>query len=156
MKFLTLVIFLLFPITLYSEENVLSENAPKDKPISNTASQMEEFFRAIEPYSNEAKKTYPEAKQKFLDDLPQGENLFLTTRLHDIEDRVEQVFILVKEIQGNTIKGVIYNDVRIVSGFEFGQEYEFPETEVYDWLISKPDGSEDGNYIGKFLDTYQR
>jgi hypothetical protein len=28
------------------------------------------------------------------------------------------------------------------------------EKDVYDWTISRPDGSEDGNYVGKFLDTY--
>jgi hypothetical protein len=33
--------------------------------------------------------------------------------------------------------------------------YAFAETEVMDWLISHPDGSEEGNFVGKFLDTYQ-
>ncbi len=34
------------------------------------------------------------------------------------------------------------------------QEYSFNEDELLDWLISKPDGSEEGNVVGKFLDTY--
>ena len=27
--------------------------------------------------------------------------------------------------------------------------------EVLDWTISKPDGTEEGNFVGKFLDTYR-
>ena len=30
-----------------------------------------------------------------------------------------------------------------------------PELEVLDWTVSKPDGTEDGNFVGKFLDTYK-
>jgi hypothetical protein len=29
------------------------------------------------------------------------------------------------------------------------------EAELLDWLITKPDGSEEGNVVGKFLDTYR-
>lgn len=31
----------------------------------------------------------------------------------------------------------------------------FAESMLIDWTISKPDGTEEGNYIGKFLDDYQ-
>jgi hypothetical protein len=30
--------------------------------------------------------------------------------------------------------------------------YSFQESELVDWLISRPDGSEEGNVVGKFLD----
>ena len=29
------------------------------------------------------------------------------------------------------------------------------ESDVLDWTISKPDGTEEGNFVGKFLDTYK-
>jgi hypothetical protein len=41
----------------------------------------------------------------------------------------------------------------IVSGFKLGQTYTFNESDLIDWFISKPDGSEEGNVVGKFLDT---
>jgi hypothetical protein len=36
-----------------------------------------------------------------------------------------------------------------------GDRYATAETELLDWLITKPDGTEEGNVVGKFLDTYQ-
>lgn len=30
----------------------------------------------------------------------------------------------------------------------------FPETDMLDWPITRPDGTEEGNFVGKFLDTY--
>ena len=33
---------------------------------------------------------------------------------------------------------------------------EFNEKDILDWLIAKPDGSEEGNFIGKFLDTLNK
>ena len=48
------------------------------------------------------------------------------------------------------VSGIISNVIRTVSGFQNGQRYEFSESEIYDWLITKPDGSEEGNYVGKY------
>ena len=54
------------------------------------------------------------------------------------------------------VSGIIYNQINLVKGYKNEQRYKFSESEVYDWLITKPDGSEEGNYVGKFLDTYQK
>ena len=54
-----------------------------------------------------------------------------------------------------TVSGVISTAIYAVAGYRNGQPYSFPESELVDWLISKPDGSEEGNVVGKFLDTYQ-
>ena len=45
-------------------------------------------------------------------------------------------------------------NAQVVSGYAYKQPYSFPESELVDWLIAKPDGSEEGNVVGKFLDTY--
>ena len=116
---------------------------------------MEALKKAQEPYIRKAKETYPLARERFKKGLPKGESFFLTTRLRDNQGRVEQVFILVVSIEEGVINGVIYNNIDVVSGFKYGQKYSFPETEMLDWLITKPDGSEEGNFIGKFLDLYQ-
>jgi len=42
-----------------------------------------------------------------------------------------------------------------VTGYKHGDTYSFPEADLLDWTISKPDGTEEGNFVGKFLDTYQ-
>lgn len=33
---------------------------------------------------------------------------------------------------------------------------DFKEKDIIDWLISKPDRSEEGNFVGKFLDTLNK
>lgn len=40
-------------------------------------------------------------------------------------------------------------------GFKKGDKLKVEEKDVLDWTISKPDGTEEGNVIGKFLDTWK-
>jgi hypothetical protein len=37
-----------------------------------------------------------------------------------------------------------------------GDPHTFSESEVIDWLISRADGTEEGNVVGKFLDEWQK
>jgi hypothetical protein len=133
----------------------VAPNAPQDRPQSVEADDAKKFEEAIKPYVEKAKKTYPDAKRRFLEGLPPKESFFITTRLHDKQGRFEQVFVAVKEIKDGTVKGVIWSEIELVSGYKMGDTYSFPETELLDWTISKPDGTEEGNFVGKFLDTYQ-
>lgn len=133
----------------------LSPNAPKDKPGKVAADELRRFEEAIRPHVEQARKTYPEAKQRFLKGLPRGHIFFVTTRLYDAQRRFEQVFVAVTEIKEGKIRGTLASDVRLVSVYRHGDDYTFPESELYDWTISKPDGTEDGNFVGKFLDTYE-
>ncbi len=133
----------------------LAPNAPKDQPKPLMDGQTAAFEKAIAPYVAKAKKTYPAAKARYLAGLPRGETFFVTTRLHDATGRMEQVFIQVAKIEGNKISGAISSEMQLVTGYHTGQSYTFSESELIDWLISKPDGSEEGNLVGKFLDTYR-
>ncbi len=142
------------PVTRCKEVN-LAQNAPLDKPVQATSDQAKSLEEAIKPYIQKAKDTYPQAKKRYLAGLPAKETFFITTRLHDKEGRYEQVFIAVKEIKNGIVKGLIWSDVQIVSGYKHGDNYSFPESELIDWTISKADGSEEGNFVGNFLDTYQ-
>ena len=153
---LTVLLSLLISFSALSQERVLSENAPQDNPISiDTNDQMKAFFIALEPYTKQALESYPGARMKFMKGLPKGESFFLTTRLKDDFGQIEQVFVLVKSISDNVVSGVIFNDIQIVSGFRNGQRHSFPENEIIDWLITKPDGTEEGNFVGKYIDSIQ-
>jgi uncharacterized protein YegJ (DUF2314 family) len=109
---------------------------------------------AIAPYVAQARASYPGARLRFLQGLPAGQRFFVTTRLHDDGGRLEQVFILVHRVEGGEIQGVIQNNIDVVKGFQRGQSYRFPESELLDWTITHSDGREEGNVVGKFLDTY--
>ena len=132
----------------------VSPDAPKDQPKKATEESVRKFEEAIKPYVEKARKSYPEAKKRFLAGLPPKHTFFVTTRLHDEQGRFEQVFVAVREIKDGRIKGLIWSDVELVHGYKKGDSYSFPESELLDWTITNPNGTEEGNFVGKFLDTY--
>jgi len=107
------------------------------------------------PYVAQARATYPAAKRRYLAGLPKDQSFFLTTRLRDSAGHREQVFVVVDSIRGTRVYGRIWSEVGLVQGFHLRQAYSFLEDELLDWLITKPDGTEEGNVVGKFLDTYR-
>lgn len=138
-----------------SPDIYVSPDAPKDKTVdARGAEAMRKFEEAIKPYVEKARKTYPEAKERFLKGLPPRHTFFVTTRLYDENGSFEQVFVAVKEIKDGRIAGIIWTDIEMVKKYKKGDEYSFPESEIIDWLITNPDGTEEGNFVGKFLDTY--
>jgi hypothetical protein len=133
----------------------LAPNAPKDQPKETTGEEdVKKFEAAIKPYIEKARQTYPEAKKRFLAGLPPKHSFFVTTRLFDDARNFEQVFVAVKEIKDGVIRGFISSEVNRIQRYKNGDAYSFPESELIDWTISKPDGTEEGNFVGKFLDTY--
>ena len=102
-----------------------------------------------------ARATLPQAKKKFLKGLPKGDTFFVTIRLHDPSGPVEQIYVMVESWQGQVINGLLSSDVSVVQTHKKGERVACQEAEVLDWTIAKADGSEEGNFVGKFLDTYQ-
>lgn len=135
----------------------LAPNAPPDQPIdAKGKAETEEYRTAIAPYVEKGRKTYPEAKTRYLAGLPAGHNFFAVTNLRDSSGTIEQVFIAVASITDDRIAGHIASDIIGVKGFKKADPYTFPESELLDWLITHPDGSEEGNVVGKFLDGWQK
>lgn len=132
-------------------------NAPRDRPVAfpdDTAAAR--FFAGMQPYVDEARSTYPAAKERFVRGFPAGHVFFVTARVHDARGRMEQLFVRVERIEAGKIIGRIASQVGMVEGIRYGDPYSLPEAEIVDWLIAKPDGSEEGNYVGKFIDRTQQ
>lgn len=135
----------------------LSPNAPKDQPVEARGDQeAAEYNAAIAPYVEKGRKSYPGAKSRFLAGLPAGQHFFVVTRLRDGTGSSEGVFVAVASIQSGRITGRIASNILGVKGFKEGDPYVFSETDLEDWLITHPDGSEEGNVVGKFLDEWQK
>ena len=134
----------------------VAPNAPEDRPVQVDSETRDELYALEEPYIAQARATYPSAKDRFLAGLPEKQSFFVVTRLHDSEGNAEQVFIAVDQIKDGKITGRIWNDVNLVRGFERAQVHTFTEGELIDWVITRPDGSEEGNFVGKFIDEYNR
>jgi hypothetical protein len=132
----------------------LAPNAPKDKGQGFTSAQSDAVQRAISPYITQGRATYPNAKARFLSGLPNGQTLYVWTTLHQPPNLSESVFIRVVSIEEGEITGRLASDIRLLQGYSAGQIVRIPEASVLDWLISHPDGTEEGNVVGKFLDNY--
>lgn len=139
-----------------SSEVSIAPNAPPDKHVEVTVDEVHRIEEAIKPHIEKAKQSYPEAKKRFVQGLPAKHSFFVTTRLSDKAGKVEQVFVAVQEIKNGIIKGRIWSDVTLLTEYKHGDPYSFPEAELIDWTITKPDGTEEGNFVGKFLDEYQK
>ena len=134
----------------------VAPNAPVDRPVSaHERCQWDATVRAMEPYVSRARETYPAAKARFLTGLPPRHTFFVTIRLTDKNERNEQVFLAVDSIVNGAIAGRIWSQIGVVSGYRLGQAYTINESEIVDWMVSRPDGTEEGNVVGVFLDTYQ-
>jgi hypothetical protein len=133
----------------------LPPNAPADKPKSVSARcLLDAMDQAMAPYVAQARASYPAARERFHAGLPPGYTFFVTTRLHDAAGHEEQVFVVVDSITNGVIAGRIASAINVVRGYRYGQPYTFPEAELVDWMVSRPDGSEEGNVVGNFLDSY--
>lgn len=132
--------------------NAAGSNAIKDEPVAaSTSAERDELERAIAPYVERARKSYPQAKKRYLAGLPTGHRFSVLTKLHS-PGRVEAVFVTVSGIKGEQITGRIDSDVRGVAGYKSGDSYSLSERDILDWVIVRPDGGEEGNLVGKFLD----
>jgi hypothetical protein len=135
----------------------LSPNAPPDQPFdAKSKAEAEEYRMAIAPYVEKGRQTFPEAKRRYLNGLPHGQAFYVVTKLRDASGTSEQVFIAVASIRDGRITGRIASDIRGVKGYANGDPYGFQESELVDWLITHPDGTEEGNVVGKFLDEWQK
>lgn len=142
------------PVTEPPPQAVVAPVAPKDKPVhTSTAAGAAELARAIAPYVEQGRTSYPDAKRRYLAGLPPSHGFYVMTTLHS-PGAEEMVFIAVTSIQGDQITGRIASDILSAAGYKTGDVYKLSEHDLIDWLISKPDGSEEGNVVGKFLDKW--
>jgi hypothetical protein len=141
---------------LVSQEPHVSTQAPRDKPVAVASDeQKRRFDAAIAPYVAEARGTYSSAKRRYLAGLPPQQSFFVTVELQDAAGRREVTFLAVDSLARDSIFGRIWNEIHVVRGYRLRDKYAVREAELLDWLITKPDGSEEGNAVGKFLDTYR-
>jgi hypothetical protein len=109
---------------------------------------------SLAPSVAKARRTYPSAKKRFIAGLPPGHRFSVQVSLHDEGGRSERCFVHVEKIGNGKITGTI-DKVDILQSYKTGQRITFPESEVFNWLILRPDGTEEGNYVGKSLDRYK-
>jgi len=131
---------------------------PPDNPIhAADAQRASDLDRAAAPYIAKARKSYPAAKKRFLAGLPPRYLFSLTTKLWDrSHTRFEVVFVVADRISDGKVFGRLASHTSLPVGHNFGDHISFPEAQIMDWTIVHPDGTEEGNVVGKFMETHQR
>lgn len=112
----------------------------------------EAFDEMLEACTARARATWPSARDRFLGGLGDGHALYAVTKVRDSAGRFEQIFVEVTGVEHGRIIGRIASEIKTVAGFDLHDPIRFEEQTLVDWAISRPDGSEEGNLVGKFMD----
>jgi hypothetical protein len=133
---------------------------PPDTPRRMLGEQGIAYDKAIAPYIAKARATYPAAKKRFLEGLPPGYLFSVWIRLTQNDKksgrlRYEDVFVAVDSIRNGIVRGRINNKILLLTNHKEGEWISIPESEIKNWLILRPDGVEEGNPVGKFMDHYK-
>jgi uncharacterized protein YegJ (DUF2314 family) len=145
----------------HHHEEQARAKAPVDQSTATRGrEQVEAYDRAIAPYVAKARASYPSAKKRYLAGLPSGYTFAVWIRLYQNdekarENRHEDIFVVVEQIKNGAIRGYISNNLDLLTNYKKGQRIEFPESDVKNWVIVRPDGSEEGNDVGKFLEHWK-
>ena len=101
----------------------------------------------------EALRTLPQAKKRFLAGLPQGDQFLLSVRVIATDTSFRQVSARVLGWHGGTVQALLLPDDADSANPGEPQPVSFPETAVVDWTLLRASGREEGNYVGRYLDT---
>jgi hypothetical protein len=142
-------------LALVSATRGTAQNAYQDRAVASDAPTWDCLDKAMRPYIAQARRTFPAARARFVKHLTPNSDLFLTTRLKDSSGRIEQVFVKIDSISGDTAFGRIASDVALLNGIRNGSQYRLRESQIIDWTIVSSEGREEGNFVGKFLGSLQ-
>jgi Uncharacterized protein conserved in bacteria (DUF2314) len=122
---------------------------------------LPKYDHIIAPYVAKARATYPAAKKRFFAGLPKGWRFEVWLRLYQSDKSAKQTgaedcFVEVERIQDGRVFGILKNQPLIMRGYTRGDRVTAPESEVRNWMFVRPDGTEEGNIVGKFLEKHYK
>jgi hypothetical protein len=135
---------------------LLKSKGPPDQPrLLKGHDEVAAYEKAVAPHVAKARATYPAAKKRFLAGLPPGHKFSVRVSLFDRDGKRENSFVKVETIKNGQITGIVESTLGLIRDYKTGQRITFPEDKIDNWVILRPDGTEEGNYVGKFLDHYK-
>jgi hypothetical protein len=129
------------------------ESAPKAAPVEARVEEPVRYQPAIAPFISASVASYPDARKRFQDGLPRKTYLFVSVRLGGGGGPPGMATIRVSSIDDR--KGLIYGraleDVKGRFGIRQDDDVTVHEADVIDWKITHPDGSAEGDAVGKYI-----
>lgn len=125
-------------------------------PVAPTrlARQLAQAEALPEAPLKEARRTLAQVRQRHQVGLQASETLFLTTFLLDATATRVPTLVQVQQWLGPRIMG---RAVPTTAALPLPETTtEFDEDAVLDWLILHDDGTEEGNFVGKYLEMEER
>ena len=119
-----------------------------------------ELDRLTAPYVAKARATYPAAKKRFLAGLPPGYKFLVTFPFSQQDKRTgqatlgEHMLVDVERIEKGRVYGRLGNAPVLIRNLKFGDRVSGRESDITNWIIERPDRTEEGNFVGKFLEKY--
>ena len=121
--------------------------------VNISPAEEQKFEAMIAPCIAMTKKALPDVKKNYVGRQLQGDALYVTVRLYDPNGKKEALHLQVATWEGAAIRGKINETPRALKTYHRGQTIEVKETDVLDWTFLKPDGTEDGNLIGRQIES---
>jgi hypothetical protein len=140
---------------------VAQDAAPPDKPQSIRGDKaFAAYERAIAPYVAKAHASYPAAKKRFLRGLPPGYSFTVYVRVYQSPDKshkeaAEDLYVIVDAIKSGKVNGRINNKPLSLTKYRLGDRVTFAESRIMNWVVVRPDGSEEANELGNFIDHWK-
>jgi uncharacterized protein YegJ (DUF2314 family) len=150
--------FLAFCLALTLSARLLAV-PPGEEGNTSPMVQQAEMDRLAAPYVAKSRATYPAAKKRFLAGLPPGYKFLVMLRFFQRDERTgkttgEDMLVQVQRIENGRIYGRLANAPVVVRSVKYGDSVSRPEREITNWIIEHPDRSEEGNFVGKFLEKH--
>lgn len=154
--------FVLAPLllmTLFGQPQLVAAQAPA--PVVLTVATAPAGVRpalardesALADPMREALRTLPQAKRRFLAGLPQGDQFLLSVRVVATDTSFRQASARVLGWHGSTVQALLLPSPADSAGPTEPTPVSFPETAVLDWTLLRASGREEGNYVGRYIDT---
>ncbi len=109
----------------------------------------EELLKA----SENARGRLPELKQSFNEGLEPGYTILVKVPFETEDGSNEWMWVEVIKWTDNEMEGILQNDPYEVSYVKAGALVKINEPDIFDYILSKPDGSYEGNVTGEVLES---
>jgi uncharacterized protein YegJ (DUF2314 family) len=95
-------------------------------------------------------------KPRYTSAPPLSETLQVKAPFKTSDGGTEWMWVEVVRWQGATIHGVLRNDPFDVPSLKSGSRVDVEESTIFDYILTRPDGSREGNETGPLLEARQR
>ncbi len=101
----------------------------------------------------EAYRSLPQVRKRYPDELPEGSVLYVTVRIPLNDTAFRMVQARVFGWREGRVQALVPTAATPRAPEDELTPLSFPETAVLDWTIRHTDGREEGNFVGRYLET---